>query len=235
MSRMYVIELPKKSKDFSGKRFGRLTVLEYTGKQTKSRNLIWKCQCDCGTLVEVAGGHLTDDRTQSCGCLIKQITSERSTTHGHTKNNKSSSTYISWRAMIDRCYRHKTNDYKNYGGRGISVCERWMDFNLFLEDMGERPIGFQIDRIDCNGNYEPSNCRWATIKQQSINKRTNKKLNFEGITMTIAEWSEKTGIPRDTLWHRVYTAKWQVHKALTEPLRKRIDNRVNLSKQYSIT
>jgi len=139
-----------------GKRFVKLTVLSYV----ETRNG-WKCKCDCGNEVITRGSRLSSGRVKSCGCYSK---------HGHAPTNNHSSTYISWVHIIGRCNNPKSDKYKNYGGRGIKVCDRWLNFVNFLEDMGIRPIGKSIDRINNDGNYEPGNCRWATRSEQELNK-----------------------------------------------------------------
>lgn len=148
-----------------GQRFGRLVVL---GLSDYKRYRIL-CKCDCGNIVPIYKYNLRDGISKSCGCLRNEIV----TKHGHNTDKKGKSpTYSSWDGIIQRCNNPNCKAYKHYGGRGITVCERWNKFENFLADMGENPSkGYSIDRIDVNGNYEPSNCRWATAKEQSRNKR----------------------------------------------------------------
>jgi len=129
-------------------------------------------------------------------------------------------TYFSWGNMIQRCTNPKYTHYARYGGRGITVCTRWFDFANFLEDMGERPKGTTLDRIDVNGNYEPSNCRWATRQEQSLN-RSNCFYTLRGVTKSWSEWFKHYNIKRSTFDQRVYVYKWSIIKALETPVRKR--------------
>lgn len=155
-------------KDITGQRFGRLIALRRNGKALKgikSACVPWLCQCDCGKTVTVPGGSLRSGHTQSCGCVGKNFR------HGHSPKHKPTPTYISWRSMLHRCYNPNIASYKYYGALGISVCVEWMEFKTFLSDMGERPSGKTLDRIDPFKNYERSNCRWATPMEQRHNWR----------------------------------------------------------------
>src|SRR3990172_3476320 len=180
-----------------GKRFGRLIVI-YRSGTSNSHDPLWLCKCDCGTMRIIAGSSLRRELTTSCGCLQKENIVKRMTKHGmsHTK------IYGIWEGMIERCHNPLSNNYRNYGMRGISVCERWRFFENFLEDMGEAILGMSIDRINNDGNYEPNNCRWATKKEQSRNKRTNRLITVHGKMKTVKEWSEITGLPETTLGWR---------------------------------
>jgi hypothetical protein len=159
--------------DLIGKRFGRLTVT----KRLKVKWVtVWLCRCSCGEITKVFGSNLRSGHTQSCGCLTKEITAQRNRAnirHGHCVAYKSTRIYRIWSSMLERCRTPQHRAYKHYGGRGIRVCEQWLIFENFLADMGERPPGRSLDRIDNDGNYEPSNCRWATQTEQVRNRRAS--------------------------------------------------------------
>jgi hypothetical protein len=207
-------------KDLTGKRFGRLTVLKLNGfvEQSSKRIACWWCQCQCGDRVVVMAGNLRKGNTRSCGCLARDVTKARLTTHGMTI----SAEYRSWSHLIGRCYNRTDRAYESYGGRGIIVCKRWRtSFEDFLEDMGPKPEGFRIsiERRDNDGNYEKSNCYWGTPKQQSRNRRNNRMLTFDGRTQCLGAWAEEIGISQDVLRARLLKLGWSVERALTTPVR----------------
>lgn len=157
--------------DLTEKRFGKLVALS-VHKYIDNTRIYWLCLCDCGKETIVTTSHLHCGKIRSCGCLKDKGNNLK---HGHTKNAKQSKTYIAWNHMIQRCNNPKNINYKYYGGRGITVCERWMKFENFLKDIGEIPSGLTLDRIDNNDNYTPNNWRFATWKEQANNKRNNKR------------------------------------------------------------
>lgn len=164
-----------------GKKIGRLTVIKQAGNYRKNGQIIWECRCDCGKLTKVLGCSLRNGATKSCGCWNVDVAK----THGKT----GTSVHKTWQAMRQRCENPNSPIYKNYGARGIKVCERWQRFESFFEDMGEKPTPkHTLDRIDNDGNYEPSNCRWATHKEQAQNTRLFGKTEYRGYSKTPAEW-----------------------------------------------
>jgi hypothetical protein len=182
--------------DLSGKRFGRLVVVDLLPDRTRFGNTRWACRCDCGRTAEVVSSHLVTGHTQSCGCIKRK--------HGHYTEHKGSPTYSSWQAMLYRCDRPQHPHFRHYGGRGISVCPEWRDFRAFLGDVGERPsLGHSLDRIDVDGNYEPGNVRWATAIEQHANRRNNTVLSAAGRTLTLAGWARLTGIKYTTIRERL--------------------------------
>jgi hypothetical protein len=189
--------MPAYPRDISGQRFGRLVVLDYT-KPTG-----WRCRCDCGNQTVVKTDKLNSGHTRSCGCLHSDTTRERSTIHGHSRRKQKTKAYIVWQNMMQRCYDPGQTKYNIYGGRGIRVCEPWHDFASFLADMGEPAPGLTLDRIDPDGNYEPGNCRWLDQKGQQNNRRSNHKITLGTETLSITEWSRRTGIDRHTILRRL--------------------------------
>lgn len=197
--------------DLIEQKFGRLVIIKRMDNDKWGHHR-WLCRCVCGKEKIINGGDLKSGNTKSCGCLrIK---------HGHNNREKTSETYKSWQGMIQRCTNPKNKHYHCYGGRGIIICKRWLEFENFLEDMGERPEGYQIDRINNNRNYCKSNCRWVTSKENNRNRRDNIFITYKNKTQLLIEWAEETGIPYRTLWNRIVLLGWSIERALTTSVRK---------------
>ncbi len=195
-----------------GARFERLTVI---GESFRKENKQWyvKCRCDCGVERDILCKNLLKGHTKSCGCFNRERPRKGNLTHG--KSNTPA--WRSYYAMMTRCHNQNSQRFSSYGGRGIKVCERWRaGFEFFLADMGERPDGCSLDRVDVDGDYSPENCRWATLEQQSNNKRDTSYLEHAGRRMSIALWAKETGIDRGCIEVRLKLG-WDISSALTIP------------------
>lgn len=202
--------------DLTGKRFGKLTVNKFV--KTQKHFSLWECRCDCGNMCIVKAPKMKNGHTKSCGCYRDDVM----TKHGcNTITNGKSPEYQIWSAMITRCSKNKSISKPRYDGRGIAVCDRWRDFKNFLLDMGKRPSDkHSIDRIDNDDNYEPSNCRWATLQEQQRNRGNNRLLEYQGRICTVTEWGERLAISRNLIGSRLFRG-WSVEKALSTPIMKR--------------
>ncbi len=201
-----------------GKKFERLVVLKRMDSD-RNRNSRWLCRCDCGKEKIIIGRNLKNGNTKSCGCLYRE---GNNTKHGHSTRTKMSKTYSTWQGMIQRCTNPNNKRYQDYGGRGIKVCQKWLKFINFLEDMGEPPSNkHQIDRIDNDGNYCKENCRWATSKEQNRNSRNNRLITYKGKTQCLIELAEEYQIPYTILLDRINRLGWSIEKALTTPTRRK--------------
>lgn len=212
----------KRFKDLTGNKFNRLTVTGLAGKRPNiegTHYYLWNCICECGRPAIATTNRLKSGQSKSCGCLDSEVSSLRmikfNTTHGMCR----SPGYSTWARMIARCYNQKHPAFENYGARGISVCDRWKMVENFLLDMWPRPSSkHSLDRINNNGNYEPSNCRWATDKEQQRNKRNNCLLTFNGETLCCATWAERLNIRPGVIVNRLRSG-WSEERALTTPLK----------------
>lgn len=199
----------------AGQRYGRLLVLQRAGLAS-NKVVRWLCLCDCGTEKEITGSNLRRGITMSCGCLRREM----KTTHGEGGGVRSPE-YNAWRAILDRCCNPKHKSYASYGGRGILMCDRWRhSFAMFLEDMGRRPHrGYTIERTDVNGNYERSNCVWASPLEQQNNRRNNFRITWAGKTMTASQWERELGLGHGQLSSRIKKFGWSIDRAMTAPKR----------------
>ncbi len=175
------------------------------------------CVCDCGAVRIVNGYHLKRGCTQSCGCLKNEKTRARATKHGLAKT----ATYKVWQSIISRCHNKNGKALKNYSSRGITRCERWDKFENFLADMGERPDGMEIDRINNDGNYEPGNCRWVTRAVNQRNKTNTRLYTIGSETMCAKDWSLRSGVHYATLIYRLNNG-CSIERALTKKSNERI-------------
>jgi hypothetical protein len=183
-------------KHVPGARFGRLVIVSRAGTRIT-------CRCDCGQSKIVSLANLTTGHTASCGCLRTEMTVKRSTKHGASRRGKHTRAFDIWTGMRKRCSNPRSKDWPNYGGRGITICERWRHFENFLADMGEPPAGASIERKDANGPYAPDNCIWATRKEQNSNTRRNHLITMFGRKQSLAAWCEEIGVQRSTVHRRL--------------------------------
>ena len=195
--------------DMTGWRVGRLTLLKRIGSKQKSS--LWLARCDCGKYTQVTRSKIQSGHTKSCGCLKHDYTPANKR-HGLTKTT----TYNIWSSMRLRCYNKKAINYERYGARGIKVCERWRrSFDNFLADMGKRPEGLCLDRMDNEGDYCHENCRWVEPKVQNRNTRVNRNITYKGETYCLAEWGELLNMNPQTISNRLDKLRWTIEEALT--------------------
>lgn len=198
-------------KDISGNVYGRLTVISFSHM---NRNVsFWSARCECGVIKTYRGAMLKNGHTKSCGCLRRELTAARmriqSKTHGLTYSPE----WRSWRSMKNRCLTPTHKSYDRY--KNISICDRWIDsFENFLADMGPKPRGTSLDRIDTYGGYSPENCRWATPQQQARNTSRNRIIEHNGQSLTLKEWAEKIGVARDTIARRLRSGRYSIAESL---------------------
>lgn len=200
--------------EMKGKRFSNLVVLETSG-QNKCGQKRWKCKCDCGTVFETDGASIRAKRVKSCGCYSRFGGIKR------LKNNEQyHPLYRVWIGMKSRCNNFNNNKSHLYSKKGITVCKRWRVFNNFVADMGPCPEGCSIDRINGNKGYSPSNCRWATPKEQANNMATNKLMTVGGQTKTLSQWSDIFGKKPNTVLYRLRRG-WTAYDALHKPIQEK--------------
>lgn len=203
--------------DLSGQRFGRLLVVQRA--ENIGKRVAWHCKCDCGKNTIVVADKLLRGKTKSCGCYSIERIARLNMTHGMSRTRL----FKIWTAMRERCTCKKLINYPDYGGRGIKVCDEWMNnFETFRDwaYVNGYTDELSIDRIDVNGNYCPENCRWVTRLVQNNNKRNNRKITYNGQTLTLSEWARTKGLKRATLFIRLKQG-WTVERALTEPTHRK--------------
>lgn len=202
--------------DLTGRVFGRLTVVRLSECSTKKQRL-WECNCECGNVTHSNHYNLLKDKATSCGCKRKDSLVSRNSTHGGARTLA----YSSWRAAKRRCCDPKDVSYKNYGERGITMCDRWLkSFACFLADMGERGEDQSLERVNPDGNYEPANCMWIDKKDEQLNKRTSVFIEHEGETLNLSVWAKRFGIDRGLLRQRL-KAGMTFEQAVNKPVKKR--------------
>lgn len=208
-----------KALDLVGKKFNRLLVVKKAGR--KNYKVMWECVCDCGNTTFVNTFYLINSKIRSCGCLHKEQLIERNTTH----NQRHTKLYETWKKMRDRCNRPNATQYKDYGGRGIKVCEEWdKSFQAFYDWSYANGYddNLTIDRIDNNKGYSPENCRWATYKEQMRNKRTNHIITYKNQSQCISQWCEELNLSYSAVTGRLRRG-WSVEKALSTPTNRPFD------------
>jgi len=190
-----------KVKDLTGMRFGRLVAMRQIPQTGKTKNARWLCQCDCGAQHEANSSSLLRGLIRSCKCLAHELTSQRTAKHRMSRSVE----WTTWQNMKSRCYNPRETAYHHYGGRGIRVCDRWLEsFENFFDDMGIRPSdAHSIDRIDVDGDYSPGNCRWATRSEQAKNRRPESSIEIDGVCNTLTWWADFTGINKQTIHERI--------------------------------
>lgn len=212
--------MSRERENLIGIKSGRLTVIEFYGCD-KCGHSRWLCKCECGNTSIVSGTNIKHEKILSCGCLTKERVSEAKKTHGMSY----SPIYPEYRNIKKRCYDETSHNYKWYGGRGIKMCDRWLDdIHNFYNDVSVLPHfreeGYTLDRIDNDGNYEPENVRWATKSEQCRNRRSNLLYEYDGKVRTLQEISDMTGLPYKVLHKRIKTFGWEPERAFTEKMRK---------------
>lgn len=212
---------PQGVNDLSGQKFGKLTVIGFA-KQNKWRKSFWRCRCDCGKMTIVSGSDLKTGNTASCGCYWREQVRKARTTHGDSVHGSVSPEYSIWQGIKERCANPNSPAFENYGGRGISMCERWLNsYENFIADMGRRPTPkHTIERKDNERGYSQENCCWATRFEQARNTRRNHRLEIDGVTQTIADWASTAGIPASRLYARIKSG-WDPKTAVTTPVHGR--------------
>lgn len=216
MTKQYDIKEP-----CEGMRYGRLLVLG-EGERNKQNIRRWSCRCDCGKIKNLKTFDLINGNVVSCGCYSREKFTLMTTRHGGASGGKRTSEYQAWINAKKRCYYPKNKEFKNYGGRGIKMSSDWLnDYSKFISDMGQKPTSkHSLERIDVDGDYFKENCRWATMSEQNLNKRTNRIVSFDAKSQHLCLWAKEMKIKKSTLGSRI-KAGWSYEKILSQPVRKR--------------
>jgi hypothetical protein len=220
--RSYMVEITnQRTRNLKNLRFGKLIVVEFAGYKNKRAE--WLCKCDCGNDICVPAHRLISGNTKSCGCYMRESVIKRKTTHGGSKRKQKERLYNIWNGMKNRCFNEKDKNYKNYGARGIKVCDEWQNdyvsFRKWAIENGYKSK-LSIDRINNNGNYCPENCRWATKIVQNNNTRQNHYIEYNGERKTVSEWARFYGLTRECLKNRIQKG-WETERALKTPSRNK--------------
>lgn len=227
--------MPTLPLNLTGLRFGRLTAISLYSTGGIKRK--WLCLCDCGKEHITTTGALRNGTTRSCGCYKSDCSRKMLTKHGNAVPGNHTPIYATWSGMKQRTSNSNHPDYRHYGGRGITVCERWSGnngFQNFIDDMGQRPAKHSIDRINVNGNYEPNNCRWATQSEQVRNTRQNDLITIDGITKCRQDWSNDYGVPSNTIHRRISVLGWTPKDAVTIPLSENKNRTMTTNRNFEI-
>jgi hypothetical protein len=202
--------------------FGRLVAIRNVGRKY-GKNFYWLCRCECGNEIEVSGGNLVYGSVKSCGCLRRENNTEKARQFSWKLKTHGLSYYplfSAWYGMMRRCYNKKDKKFSWYGGKGITVCERWHDPQKFIDDMGDRPEGMTLDRKNSDLGYFPENCRWATQRTQHNNRNCTIILELDGESKSLADWADITGMNQSTIYYRKKILGWNDRDSLKTPLRK---------------
>jgi hypothetical protein len=197
-----------KIEDITGRLFGRLTPVSVVAKQGR-RGAFWLCECACGSRTTVSHTKIISGHTKSCGCYNSEARAAKNYKHGQSKTKE----HVVWMAMRSRCNNPHDKNYKNYGGRGITVCKRWDSYTNFINDMGQRPSGFSIERIDNSKGYSPENCTWASRRQQSLNKRTTVFVIYKGEKRPLVEVTSEADVSHLNV-RRKLARGWSIERAI---------------------
>ncbi len=193
--------MPRTTPNLTGETYGLLTAVRMVGRTARG-NALWECSCSCGGSTVIEAARLKLPGMRSCGCMVAKRPYTKLFKHGMSTSPE----WAAWKSMLERCTNPSHRWFHRYGGRGVSVCKRWSDFNNFYADMGERPkdgVRYSLDRIDNDKGYEPGNCKWATSTEQNRNRGNVIRITHDGLTLTLPEWSQKSGLHIETIRRRV--------------------------------